>query len=181
MHGHRRGSEGRLMSAPATVTTAAAPVVLDLDARLALVGAVMDARLSLANLSFEVDTAHIPAADPIPEITAPLPLTPTPAPCPYSTPIAATLHRARLRLDAAGWCTGQLRDEQGAACLIGAIRTEAPNRGAADDACVILLEAIRRDFPTADTVPSWNDVQRDQRLPGVYLERAAALAHARNQ
>jgi hypothetical protein len=167
------------MRAPTTVTTAAAPVVLDLDARLALVGAVMDERLSLANLSFEVDTAHIPAADPIPEIASPLPLTPTAAPCPYPTPVAATLHQARLRLDAAGWCTGQLRDEQGAACLIGAIRTEAPSRGAADDACVILLEAIRRDFPTAETVPSWNDNQRDPRLPARYLDRAAELAHAR--
>jgi hypothetical protein len=167
------------MSAPATATTAAAPVHLDLDARLAMVGAVMDERLALANIAFEVDTAHIPAAEPVPEVTAPLPLTPTAAPCPYPTPVAATLHRARLRLEAGGWCSGQLRDEQGAACLIGAIRTEAPNRGAADDACVILLEAIRRDFPTADTVPSWNDNQRDPRLPARYLDRAAELAHNR--
>lgn len=167
------------MAAPTTTATAAAPVVLDLDARLALVGAVMDERLSLANLSFEVDTAHIPAADPIPEVAAPLPLTPTAAPCPYPTPIAATLHRARLRLDTAGWCTGQLRDEQGARCLVGVIQAAADSRGQADDACVLLLEAIRRDFPTAETVPSWNDNQRDRRLPGRYLDRAAELAHAR--
>jgi hypothetical protein len=179
MPGQRRGGEGRLMSAPATTMKVAAPVVLDLEARLVEVGLVMDGRLALANLSFEVDTAHIPAADPIPEITAPLPLTPTAVPCPYPTPIAATLHRARLRLDAAGWCTGQLRDEQGARCLIGVIQAAASTRGQADDACVLLLEAIRRDFPTAETVPSWNDNQRDPRLPARYLDRAAELAHAR--
>ncbi|OQQ12991.1 hypothetical protein B0675_39940 [Streptomyces sp. M41(2017)] len=167
------------MTAPATTARAAAPVELDLDARLVEVGLVMDARLTLANLTFEVDTAHIPAADPIPEITAPLPLTPTAAPCPYPTPIAATLHRARLRLDAAGWCTGGLRNEQGARCLIGAIQAAADSRGQADDACVVLLEAIRRDFPHANTIPSWNDNQRDPRLPARYLERAAELAHSR--
>lgn len=166
------------MSAPTTATTAAVPVHLDLDARLAMVGAVMDERCTLAVLAVDVNSAHI-ATPELPEVSAPLPLTPTAAPCPYPTSIAATLHRARLRLDAAGWCTGQLRDEQGAACLIGAIRTEAPSRGAADDACALLLEAIRRDFPTAETVPSWNDSQRDPRLPARYLGRAAELAHAR--
>jgi hypothetical protein len=102
------------------------------------------------------------------------------APNPYSTPVAATLHRARLQLDAGGWCTGQLRDEQGAACLIGVIRAAAGSRGQADDACVLLLEAIRRDFPGAETVPSWNDARRDPQLPARYLERAAELAHNRN-
>jgi hypothetical protein len=180
MHGQWRGGEGRLMAAPATTVKVAVPVVLDLDARLVEAGLVMDGRLALANLSFEVDTAHIPAADPIPEVTAPLPLTPTAAPCPYPTPIAATLHQARLRLEAGGWCTGQLRDGE-AACLIGAIQRSADSRAEADDACVILLEAIRRDFPHVETVPSWNDNQRGPRLPARYLERAAELAHARNQ
>ncbi|KAB1979464.1 DUF6197 family protein [Streptomyces triticiradicis] len=155
------------------------PAVLDLEAQLALRGALMDGKLATAAVAFEVNTAHIASADPIPEVAAPLPLTPATAPCPYPTPIAATLHRARLRLDAGGWCTGQLRDEQGARCLIGSIRAEAPSRGAADDACVLLLEAIRRDFPTTETVPSWNDNQRDPRMPALYLDRAAELAHAR--
>jgi hypothetical protein len=166
------------MSAPATATTAAAPVHLDLDARLALVGAVMDERCALAVLAVDVNSAHI-AVPELPAVTAPLPLTPTAAPCPYPTPVAATLHRSRLRLDAAGWCTGQLRDEQGARCLIGVIQAAASTRGQADDACVLLLEAIRRDFPTAETVPSWNDNQHDPRLPARYLDRAAELAHAR--
>lgn len=162
-----------------TTAKAAAPVELDLDARLAMVGAVMDERCTLAVLAVDVNSAHITGVE-LPEITAPLPLTPTSAPCPYNTPIAATLHRARIRLDTAGWCTGGLRDEQGAACLIGVIRVEAGSHSAADDACVILLEAIRRDFPNAETVPSWNDARNNPRLPARYLERAAELAHSRN-
>lgn len=151
---------------------------LDFAARLALTDAIMVDRLDQASITFDVNTAHIPTPV-LPEITAPLPLTPTLAPTPYTTPIAATLHKARIRLETGGWCTGALRDEQGARCPIGAIRAEASSRNEADDACVLLLEAIRRDFPTAEAVPSWNDDQRDPRLPARYLDRAAELAHAR--
>lgn len=167
------------------LTTASPPAVdapagLDLDARMALVGALMGERLDQAAIAFEVNTAHIPGADPIPNITAPLPLTPTAAPGPYSTPIAGTLHRARIRLENEGWCREALRDEQGARCLIGAIQAEAPTRAAVADVCNVLLDAIRRDFPDADTIGSWNDAWRDPRLPLRYLDRAADLAHARS-
>lgn len=168
-------------TAPTTSIETATPVELDLDARLALVGALMDERLAYANVAFEVDTAHLPAADPIPTVAALPIVTPAPASCPYSTPLAAILHRARIRLETGGWCTGQLRDEQGAACLIGAIRAEAVGRDQADDACAVLLEAIQRDFADADTIPSWNDQQRGPRLALLYLDRGAALAHSRNQ
>jgi hypothetical protein len=168
------------MTAAPTETRTAAPAELDLDARLAMVGAIMDGRLALANLRFEVDTAHIPAADPTPEITAPPTIVAPPQPCPYATPLATTLHRAQARLEA-GWCTGALRDEAGAVCLIGAIRAVAASRDEADDACALLLEAIRRDFRHAETVPSWNDAQRGMRLPLLYLDRAAELAHSRGQ
>jgi hypothetical protein len=167
-----------MTTAPTTSTTAA-PVHLDLDARLAMVGAIMAERLDQAAVAFEVNTAHIPSADPIPEVAAPLPLTPTVAPCPYSTPVAGTLRRARVRLETGGWCTGQLRDEQGARCLIGAIRAAAGSRAEVDDACVLLLEAIRRDFTDAETIPSWNDSQTSPQPALLYLDRAAALAHAR--
>lgn len=169
------------MTTTLSTTETAAPVELDLDARLVLVGALMDERLAHANIAFEVDTAHIPAADPIPTVVAPPLVEPADAPRPYGTPLAATLHRARIRLETAGWCTGQLRDEQGAACLIGAIRAEAPSRGHADDACALLLEAIRRDFADAETIPSWNDRQTSPRPALLYLDRAAALAHSHNQ
>ncbi len=167
------------MNTAPTTTETRTPVELDLDARLAMVGALMEERLALANIAFEVDTAHLPAVDPIPAVTAPPLVHPAPAPCPYSTPIAATLHRARVRLETGGWCTGQLRDEQGAACLIGSIRAEAATRGQADDASVVLLDAIRRDFADADTIPSWNDAQPSPRLALLYLDRAAALADSR--
>lgn len=168
-------------TAPTIQQQVAAPVELelDLDARLAVVGALMDERLALANITFEVDTAHIPASEPIPEVTAPPLITPTTAPCPYTTPIAATLHQAQTQLETGGWCTGQLRDEQGATCLIGAIRAAAPSRGQADDACAVLLEAIRRDF-AVDTIPSWNDRQTSVAPALLYLGRAAELAHNRN-
>jgi hypothetical protein len=160
-----------IILAPAT------PVELGLDARMAVTLAEMDGRCTTAVLAVDINSAHI--ATVTPEITAPLPLTPTAAPCPYSTPVAATLHRARLRLEIGGWCTGQLRDEQGAACLIGAIRAEAGSRGQADDACVVLLEAIRRRFPDAESVPSWNDSRRDGGPVMRLLSEAAALADAR--
>lgn len=161
-----------------TITTASPPT-LDLEARLALIDATMTLRLEQAALAFAVNTAHIPAIDHLPEITAPLQPSPLAVPCPYRTPIAATLHRARIRMESDGWCAGQLRDEQGAACLIGVIRAEAGSGYEASDAGAVLLEAIRRDFADAETIPSWNDAQRDPRLPLLYLDRAAALAHAR--
>lgn len=154
-----------------------APTTLDLDARMALALAVMDERCTIAALAVDINTAHIPADQP--EFTAPLRLTPTLAPSPYTTPIAGTLHRARQRLEADGWTTGAVRDQQGARCPIGAIRAVAASRREADDACVLLLEAIQRDFADADTIPSWNDQQNGPRFPLLYLGRAADLAHAR--
>ncbi|MGQ5576309.1 DUF6197 family protein [Streptomyces sp. ECR3.8] len=162
-----------------TTTRPAASPALTIDERLAFASLAMDARLAEAAVAYEVNTAHLPVADPIPAVTAPPLIHPAPAPCPYSTPIAATLHRARVRLETGGWCTGQLRDEQGAACLIGSIRAEAATRGQADDASVVLLDAIRRDFADADTIPSWNDAQRSPRLALLYLDRAATLADSR--
>lgn len=159
---------------------APAPTHLDLEARLALVGALMAGRLDEAAVAFEVNTAHIPSADPIPEDTAPLRLAPTPTPCPYRTHIAATLHRARIRLELDGWCRDNLVDESGAICPIRAIRLEAASRREADDACVLLLDAIQRDFPSADTIPSWNAAQASAAPVLLAFNRATELAHARN-
>lgn len=155
---------------------AAAPT-LDLEARLALAGAVMDERLALAGLAVDVNSAHI-AVDPLPEITVPH-LPQTAIPTPYSTPLAALLHRARTRLQTDGWTRGALAEDDGRRCLIGAIRREAASRDQADDACVLLLEAIRRDFAD-DTIPSWNDRQTTAAPALLYLGKAADLAHNRN-
>jgi hypothetical protein len=165
------------MNTAPTTTKAAAPVAFDLDARLAEVGAIMDGRLTYANVRFEVDTAHLPGADPIPEITAPPAVPPAPVPCPYTTPLATVLHQAQTRLEA-GWCTGALRDEAGAVCLIGAIRAVSASRREADDASALLLEVVQREFG-GDTVPSWNDAQTSPRPVILALGRAAELAHAR--
>lgn len=168
------------MSTP-TLITASPPAPLDLDARLALRLADMTARLNEAAVAFEVNTAHIAGADPVPETTETVPLTPTltPTACPYSTPIAATLWRARARIEADGWLQGARRDEAGARCLDGAIRYEASSRYEAVDALVLLLEAIRRDFPSADSVPSWNDAQTSPAPVLLAIGRAAELARTR--
>ncbi|MET8113785.1 DUF6197 family protein [Streptomyces prasinus] len=159
--------------------TRSAPAVLDLDARLALADALMTVRLDEAAVAHEVRTAHLPGADPVPDITTPLPLSPTAAPNPYRTPLAGLLHRARTRLETDSWCRTALFDESGAVCPIRAIRLEAAGRDQAHDACVLLLDAIQADFPGAETIPSWN---ADQTSPTPVLhafDRAANHAHNR--
>ncbi|HEY9375235.1 DUF6197 family protein [Streptomyces sp.] len=163
-----------------TTLTAASPPTLDLEARFALIDATMTLRLEQAALAFAVNTAHLPGADPIPDITAPLPLTPTAAPNPYNTPIAGALHRARQRIEQDGWCRDAVFDEQGAICPIRAIRLEAATRHQADDACVLLLDAIQRDFADAETIPSWNAAQTSPAPVLLYLDKAAQLAHTRS-
>lgn len=166
-----------------TTLIAASPPApaLDLDTRLALTDATMTVRLDQAAVAFEVNTAHIAGADPVPAITEVVPLTPVlaPAACPYITPIAATLWRARLRIETDGWSTEAAVDEQGARCPIGAIRVEAADRHTADDACVFLLDVIQQHFPTAETIPSWNREQTSPAPVLLQLGRAADLAHNR--
>jgi hypothetical protein len=164
-----------------TLAPASPPPVLDLDARLALLNVEMDARLNEAAIAFAVNTARIESAEPVPAITEVVPLTPTLSPpaCPYDTPIAALLWRARARIERDGWAR-QLRDDQAMArCPAGAIQIEA--RTGSEDASArrLLFEAIERDFRDAESIPSWNDAQAGPRLPLLYLDRAAQLADNR--
>ncbi|MGW1134578.1 DUF6197 family protein [Streptomyces griseoluteus] len=145
-----------------------------LDERLALASLAMDARLDQAALAVAVNTARIP----LPEVTVPhLPQTATPNP--YATPIAALLHRARVRIETDGWCRDALFDETGAVCPIRAIRLEAPSRDQADNACFLLLESIRRHWQAA-TIPSWNAEQGSAAPVLLAFDQAAELAHTRN-
>lgn len=153
----------------------AAPPALTLDDRLALANLAMDDRLDQAAVAFEVNTARLPA-EPAVEITIPH-LPQTAAPAPYSTPIAALLHRAAVRLETDGWARGSLREDS-RRCAIGAIRAEAANRHQADDASALLLDIVRREFG-GDTVPSWNDQQSSPRPVILALGRAAQHADAR--
>lgn len=157
--------------APATRAPA-----LTLDEKLALTSLEMDGLLDGAAVEFEVNTAHI-ELDPLPEIT--IPQTPqTAIPCPYRTPIAALLHRARVRIETDGWCRDAVYDDSGAICPIRAIRLEAASRRQADDACHLLLASIRRRF-TAETIPSWNAQQTSVAPVVLEFDRAAELAHHR--
>ena len=165
------------MNTAPTQTKTVAPVELDLEARLAEVGAIMDGRLALAGLVVDVNSAHI-AVDPLPEITIPhLPQTATL--CPYRTPLAALLHRAGIRLQTDGWTRDTLVDAQGRRCPIGAIRVEAASRHQADDACHLLLESIQRHWQ-AETIPSWNAKQPTLAPVLLAFNRGAELAHNRN-
>lgn len=160
-----------------TRTPGASPAVTDKAAPL-----TFDERLALAVLAIDarIDTKPLDLADVIriPEPT-PLPLAPTAAPGPYNTPIAATLWRARLRIETDGWSTEAAIDEQGARCPIGAIRVEAADRRTADDACILLLDVIQQHFVDAETIPSWNDAQTSPAPVLLQLGRAAELADSR--
>ncbi|WP_416476990.1 hypothetical protein [Streptomyces sp. LKA04] len=159
-------------------TRASTPPVLDLDARLALVDAAMSTRLDEAAVAFEVNTAHLPGADPIPHIAeAPLPA-PAAAPSPYRTSVADLLHRARLRIETDGWCRDAAFDESGAVCPIRVIRLEAHgDRRLADQACVLLLDRIQADFTWAETIPSWNAQQANAGPVLLAFDRATHHAH----
>ncbi|CAL9648681.1 DUF6197 family protein [Streptomyces sp. enrichment culture] len=163
-------------------TPAAAPPVLDLDARLALVDAAMTVRLAEAAVAFEVNTAHLPGADPVPHIAeTPLP-EPAATPSPYQSPLADLLYRARQRIETDGWCRDAVFDESGAVCPIRAIRLEARgDRDLAHDACVALLNAIQGQFAHAETIPSWNAQQTSVGPVLAAFDRATHHAHAHNQ
>ncbi|MGW7318300.1 DUF6197 family protein [Streptomyces sp. NPDC054865] len=165
------------------ITQAAAPpTVLSFEERLVFINAAMTMRLDEAALAYEVNTAHIPTKPVDLADVLTVPLTPTlRPPTPYPTPVAAILQRAHHRLLTHGWCSGALVDAQGARCLYGAIHAEARgDSGLEDSALAVLLDAIRRRFTGAESVPSFNDGFADGRVPMQMLDQAADLAHARS-
>ncbi|MFJ8469651.1 DUF6197 family protein [Streptomyces swartbergensis] len=167
---------------PALTTPATPPAELSLEERLALVNAAMTARLDEAAVAYEVNTAHIPTepVDLVDVVTVPLTPTLQPPPESYPTPVAALLQRAHHRLLTGGWCSGALVDEDGARCMLGAIRAEARgDRGLEASAASVLLDAIRRKFGDVDSVPSFNDAHGSARVPLRMVDQAASLADAR--
>ncbi|WP_432128950.1 DUF6197 family protein [Streptomyces sp. bgisy082] len=168
--------------APTTHQAAAPPTALTLEERLTLVNMEMTARLNEAAVAHAVNTAHIPIEPVDLADVVTVPLTPTlQPPASYPTPVAALLQRAHHRLLTGGWCSGTLVDEDGAHCMIGAIRIEARgDSGLEADAASVLLDAIRRKFGEhVDSVPSFNDAHGSGRVPIRMLDQAAGLADAR--
>lgn len=155
-----------------------APCELGLEARMALTLAEMDGRCRMAALAVDVNSAHIHTEPPMTPTA--LPILPAPAPTPYSTPIATLLHRARIRIETDGWCRDALHDESGAICPERAIRLEAASRRQGEDASLLLLESIQRHWH-AHTIPSWNAQQNSVAPVLLAFDRAAALAHSRDQ
>ncbi|MEU6595139.1 hypothetical protein ABZ923_39085 [Streptomyces sp. NPDC046881] len=168
---------------PAPTTPAAPPAELTLEERLTLVNAAMTARLDKAAVAYEVNTAHIPTEPVDLDDVVTVPLTPMlqPPPESYPTPVAALLQRAHHRLLTGGWCSGTLVDEDGARCMLGAIRAETRgDSGLEASAASVLLDAIRRKFgDDVDSVPSFNDAHGTGRIPIRMVGQAAHLADAR--
>ncbi|MGW4506878.1 DUF6197 family protein [Streptomyces sp. NPDC004436] len=163
--------------------TPAPPAELTLEERLAFINTAMTVRLDEAKVAYEVNTAHIPTEplDLAGIITGPLDTGPAPLPEPYPTPVAALLQRAHHRLLTGGWCSGALVDEDGAHCMLGAIRIEARgDSGLEADAATVLLDSIRRTFGDhVDSVPSFNDAHGSARVPLRMVDQAAHLADTR--
>ncbi|WP_086706885.1 DUF6197 family protein [Streptomyces antimycoticus] len=168
---------------PAPTAPAESPADLSLEERLTLVNTAMTARLDEAAVAYEVNTAHIPTepVDLADVVTVPLTPTLQPPPESYPTPVAALLQRAHHRLLTGGWCSGVLVDEDGARCMLGAIRAEARgDSGLEASAASVLLDAIRRTFgDDVDSVPSFNDAYGSARVPLRMVDQAAGLADAR--
>ncbi|MFE1442946.1 hypothetical protein [Streptomyces sp. NPDC058739] len=177
-----RPSPATTPTIPATAGTPAS-ADLTLETRLALIDAAMTLRLEEAKIAYEVNTAHIDTEPTILDdvITGPVDTGPAPLPDLYPTPVAALLQRAHHRLLTAGWCSGALVDEDGAVCMLGAIRAEIRgDRGLEADAAAVLLDAIRRHCSNGDTtVPSFNDAHGNGRVPIRMVDQAAQLADAR--
>ncbi|MDQ1013500.1 DUF6197 family protein [Streptomyces afghaniensis] len=167
----------------ATTAAPAPPTELSLEERLILIDAAMTVRLDEAKVAYEVNTAHIPTepVDLADVVTLPVDTEPAPLPELYPTPVAALLQRAHHRLLTGGWCKDALVDENGARCMLGAIRIEARgDRGLEADAAAVLLDAIRRRFGyDVDSVPSFNDAHGSAGVPLRMLDQAAHLADAR--
>ncbi|MDL5198682.1 hypothetical protein [Streptomyces sp. ALI-76-A] len=156
---------------------------LSLDARLAAVEAAMTVRLEEAAVAHEVRTAHIDTTpvDLADVVTVPLTPAPQAPPQTYTTPVAALLERAQHRMETGGWCAGASVDENGAVCLVGAIRAQTGgDRALEADAASVLLDAIRRRFGDhIDSVPEFNDRFGSGHTPARMLGEAASMADAK--
>ncbi|GGP80410.1 DUF6197 family protein [Streptomyces melanogenes] len=177
-----------IQPSPAPDLTAPAPdaapsVELTLEERLILTDAAMTVRLDEAAVAYEVNTAHV-ATEPVDLadiVTGPLDTGNSLPEELYRTPVAALLQRARHRLLTGGWCKDALVDEDGARCMLGAIRIEARgDSGLEAHATGVLLDAIRRTFgDDVNSVPSFNDAHGTGRVPLRMVDQAAHLADAR--
>lgn len=164
---------------PAARTTPAP--ALSLEARMAAVDAAMTIRLEMASLANDINTAHIATepTDLADIIRGPVDTPRTPVDL-YPTPVAALLQRAHRRLTDEGWCGHAPTSAQGANCLQSAIYKEARgDYGLAAEGLDVLMDAIRRQFTNADSVPGFNDAWGRSTVPLRLLGAAASAADTR--
>lgn len=145
--------------------TTAAPVELDLDARLAAVDAAMTLRLDEAAVGWEVNTAHLPgvAVEHLPVDTPPAEDT---------TPVDALLRRAQQRILRDGWARTGARNNTGGRCLLEVLHAEARSHADESEARILL----RRALGGSDPVPEQNRRLRNASQAAAVLGAAAALA-----
>lgn len=153
-----------------TTTTAptarppATPVPLDLDARLATVGADMTGRLETALIRLAVDSAHVEQPGRLVDVTTVTAV--------EVDPVAALLLRAQRRvLHPGGWTRGA-GVRGGADCLETAIQAEAHTAAEERDARIFL----RRAIGSSDPIPHINRHLAGATHAGRLLGAAAALA-----
>ncbi|MFH8736848.1 hypothetical protein [Streptomyces sp. NPDC017964] len=161
---------------PSTTNTA-----LSLEERLARTAKAMTARLNVAGLAYDVNTAHIDTGALHLADVVTVPLIPHQAPQPDRTPVAGLLRAAHQRLEADGWCKGAYTDANGARCILGALRAESGgNRRLEQHAIDVVMEAIHAKFgDDVDTIPSFNDAWANSRTPLLLVDIAARRADAR--
>lgn len=154
-------------AAPAsTVSAPPAPAVESLEVSLALRTIEMDAVLARAAVEADmraalhgVEEAQLPNVHQdeerlliaVPPHSVPL--------CPYGPRLARTLWTAARHIERHGHARGALRDEQGATCALGALRSAADGDcGHEADAAALMLDTIRRRLGDRfETVPQFND------------------------
>ncbi|MBT2467835.1 hypothetical protein J7E97_08100 [Streptomyces sp. ISL-66] len=163
----------RTLTAPARRTPAP---VLDLEARLALMGPLMEARLGAAGLEIAVNLAPIT----IPDVVPGPPILPAWQPA-YSTPVAQLLERAAHRIGEVGWSRQYLRETSGAVCVLGAIRDAARGTGLVEAATSTLLDQITATAPDILSIGAWNQAQSGPAPVIRMLGAAAREADRRNQ
>lgn len=160
------------MLAPTRTSAETTSAALDLEARLAVVGAEMDGRLAWASVDINIRTAHIE--------TPVIPLTPSlqPEPTTHHAPVAQLLRQART-LIAAGWARGVYRDDRGNYCLQGALAAADTTGRHAHHAAHLLLEVIAAEQPHAEGLSRWNDRQASAGPVLRALDNAIRLADTR--
>jgi hypothetical protein len=136
------------------------------DAQLAARDADMTIRLQAAGLRHGVNSRHAETTVALADVVRLIPADQS------TTPVAALLQRAQQRILRGGWSRDTARNDQGGACLIAAIQTEARSHRDEGEARLFL----RRALGGGDSIPEMNRRLRSAGHAAQILGQAARLA-----